>query len=82
MDMAQEVLKPVVDTKTEISKRILLDAGCAYPVRHANRSRSRGEIVKSSVVSDVIATLTRNDLGAEKKVNISKTKPAGTVLPS
>lgn len=73
--MAQEVLKPVVDMKTEISKRILLDAGCAYPIRQASRTRLRGETVKSSVVSDVMETLTRNGLGAEKKVKVSKTKP-------
>lgn len=75
MFMAQEVLKPVVDMKTEISKRILLDAGCAYPIRQASRTRLRGETVKSSVVSDVMETLTRNGLGAEKKVKVSKTKP-------
>lgn len=75
MFMAQEVLKPV-DMKTEISKRILLDAGCAYPIRQASRTRLREETVKSSVVSNVIDSLTRNGLGAEKKVKISKTKPA------
>lgn len=75
MFMAQEVLKPVVDMKTEISKRILLDAGCAYPIRMASRTRLRGKTVKSSVVSDVIETLIRNGLGAEKKVKVSKTKP-------
>lgn len=35
----------------------------------------QGEKLKSSVVSDVIETLTRNGLGAEKKGKVSKTKP-------
>uniref|UniRef100_A0A8W8IRL8 Uncharacterized protein n=1 Tax=Magallana gigas TaxID=29159 RepID=A0A8W8IRL8_MAGGI len=34
----------------------------------------QGEKLKSSVVSDVIETLTRNGLGAEKKGKVSKTK--------
>lgn len=67
----------MVDIKTEILKQKLLDSECAKPIRQASRTRSSGEIVKSLVVSGVIEFLIWNWLGAEKKVEISKTKPTG-----
>lgn len=57
MFIAQEVLKPVVDIKTAISKRILLDAWFEFLTRQA-----KGKTLKNSVVSEVIETLNRNGL--------------------
>lgn len=63
--------KSVVDMKVEISERIVLDAGCAFPIRQASRSRSRGE-TESSVVSEFIETLKRDELGVEKNVKTAR----------
>lgn len=60
--------------KTEILERIFLDAGCAFPIRQASRSRSMGETVKSSVVLEVIETLKRDELGVKKKVKTARQK--------
>lgn len=57
MFIAQEVLKPVVDIKTAISKRILLDSWFEFLTRQA-----KGKTLKNSVVSEVIETLNRNGL--------------------
>lgn len=60
--------------KTETLERIFLDAGCAFPIRQASRSRSMGETVKSTVVLEVIETLKRDELGVKKKVKTARQK--------